>query len=394
MRKSLLPLFAATALLLASCGSHKPVTTGHINTMEQGKPGNVLYYSLPRTVTVIDVEVTMTKKIPGPYAEFANRYLGLEDVIRESSEEHVISSVSINSFVEPDPDHIYYVNFPEDEDDKMLLTLNEAGLIQSFNVKLEEGRPLTPMVESKHYNELVNEATFNHYVEGILVQQIDTIIETVPVDTLLVQRQTLRRSWVEKSPGQRASEVAEHILDIREKKLDLISGFQEINYSKEAIEYMYSEMDRIENDYLDLFTGISSTRRINYRFVQRPEKEDIARRHRLFRFSAAGGLQPSDSGIGFPVTITYDRSKTTDGLQSQIARHTDPRRRSSPGFHYRIPEYADLVLYVGEDKRAEARVLVNQFGIVTHLPPGDVKIEYHPVTGSIKSVGLTNKEED
>ncbi len=394
MRKRLFPLFAAAGIILAACGSHKPITTGHINTMEQGVPGNVSYYLLPRTVIVIDVEVSKKKYIPGPYAEFANRYLGLEDVIRESSEEYAISSISINSFAEPDPAHTYFVNFPEDKEQGLFLSLSEAGLIHSFNVDSGAEKLHTPQVESKHYVNYGDDATFNYYVDGILVQRIDTIIETVPIDTILVQRQSLRRSWVEKSPGQRAEEVADHILDIREKKLDLISGFQEINYSRETIEFMYSEMDRIENDYLDLFTGISSQRRINYRFVHRPEKEDIARRHRLFRFSASEGVYPADAGTGFPVTITYDRSKTTDGLQTQIARNTDTRRRGSAGFHYLIPEYSDLVLHVGEEKRAEARVLVSQFGIVTNLPPGDLQIEFHPATGSIRSVGDFKKGEE
>ncbi len=394
MQKSYFHALLALMLLLSACNSQRPLTTERITEMGPDLSGNIAYYALPRTVIVIDVEVERSTKTPGPYAEFAETYLGLNDVIFSPSHSYEITSVSINGFAEPDPEQIYYIIFPEENEQSFCFSLNEAGLLHSVNKKIEDPVNQTAFVESKDYGIYYSDATFNYFMDSIMKEQIDTIIETVPLDTITLQRQTLRRSWVEKSKDLRAKEVADYILEIREKKFDLISGFQEINYSMEALKYMYTEMDKMESDYLDLFTGITTTETINHRFVHKPDKEDIVRRHTLFRFSGKGGIKPAGADEGFPVTISYNRSKATDMIREQVGRHSPTRRKDEKGIHYRIPEYADLLFYIGEEKRAEARTLVSQFGIVTHLPAKDLQIEFHPMSGSIKSAGLLTEEDD
>ncbi len=384
----------AIMLLLSACSSPRPLTSERITGMEPGFYGNVSYYALPRTVIVIDVEVQRSTKTPGPYAEYAKTYLGLNDVIFSPSHHYEITTVSVNGFAEPDPEHVYAIFFPEENAQGFRFSLNEAGLLHSVNKKVDAPENQTAFVESKDYGVYHTNATFNYFMDSILKEQVDTIIETVPLDTITLQRQTLRRSWVEKSKDLRAKEVADYILEMREKKFDLISGFQEINYSKEALEYMYTEMDNMESDYLDLFTGITSEETIHYRFVHRPDKEDIVRRHALFRFSSKGGVKPVDADEGFAATIAYNRSKATDKILEQNTRHAPARRQSEKGIHYRIPEYADMFFYIGEEKRAEARTLVSQFGIVTHLPAKDLEIELHPMSGSIKSAGIITEEDE
>ncbi len=390
MKKSSVFAVLAAMLLITACGSKVMLQSGHVTGMEAEDAGKRMYYALPRTVVAIDVEVTQTVKKPGPYAAYAERYLGLDDVIFSPEISYEVSKVSINGYAEPDPEHVYYVVFPEDEDEKesFYMSLTEEGLIASVNREFDTEEFQFGLSESTDYGYFGSDATFNYFIDTNLKEQVDTVIEHVRMDTITVQRQTLRRSWVEKGEELRASEVAEYILEIREKKFDLISGFQEINYSKEALEYMYSEMDQLESDYLDLFTGITASQTINYRFIHTPEKDRTDIRHTLFRFSRDEGVLPAhDDAGGTPVTIAYQRSHATDDLEGQIRETRQERRRSATGFHYRIPEYANLLIHTGTEKRAEARMQVNQFGIVTSLPPGQDTIEFYPNTGSLKSVG-------
>ncbi len=396
MQKTIVLIILAAILILPGCGSKKPVTTGHANTFEHPGSGSLAYYFLPRTIVTVDVEVTESIQRPGPYAAYANKYLGLPDVIMEPSLAYEITGVKVSHYVEPDPAEVYVVHIPEqdeEERDKFLMALSESGLLFSYNKVYEDGAFDKSLTKSHNIGHFGTDATFNYFIDTNLKEQIDTVIEHVMLDTISIQRETLRSSWVEKSDELRASEVAEYIMELREKKFDLISGFQEINYSKEALEYMYGEMDRMESDYLDLFTGISASDTIRYRFVHRPEKEDIAGRHTLFFFSSSRGVLPEGDTDGLPVTITYDRSKTTDAIARQISQQQEPKRPKPKGFHYRIPEYADLNVFIADERRAEARMLVNQFGIVTHLPAEDLQIEFHPQTGSIKSVGFIKEEE-
>ena len=385
----------AAMLLITACGSQVPLRSGHVRTMEAGDTGKGMYYALPRSVVAIDVEITQTVSKPGPYAAYAERYLGLDEVIFFPNISYEISRVSINGYAEPDPEQIYFVEFPDEEEQNLYVSLTEEGLIASVNREFDNEDFQSSLSESTDYGYFGSDATFNYFIDTNLKEQIDTVIEHVRMDTITVQRQTLRRSWVEKGEELRASEVAEYILEIREKKFDLISGFQEINYSKEALEYMYSEMDKLESDYLDLFTGITASQTINYRFIHTPEKDRTDTRHTLFRFSQQEGVLPAheDDG-GVPVTIAYQRSHATDELDRKIRETSQEGRRSAAGFHYRIPEYTNLLIHTGNEKRAETRMQINQFGIVTSLPPGQSTIEFYPNTGSVKSIGELDGDKD
>ncbi len=389
MQKTFIPLLLAAMLLTGGCSSPKPLGTGNIRHLEAGSSGPGMFYALPHTVFAIDVEVLHTARTPGPYAAYARRYLGLEGVINRSTDTYEISRVSISGFAEPDPTQVYYIGLPaaDNQGRSMYLSLTESGLILGINRPDAETGTRGQGHLSKDYGRFGTDATFNHFMDSNLREQIDTIVEQMRVDTLTVQRQTLRRSWVEKSTELRASEVAEYILQIREKKFDLISGFQEINYSKEALEYMYSEMDKLESDYLDLFTGITSKSTIRYRFLHTPDKNLTGQKQSIFRFSHTEGVNPDREGDGMPVSILYDRSQVTDLLTARSGGQADEDRRSAAGIHYRIPEYGNIALYVGDTKRAEARLLVNQFGVVTYLPPGILDMEFYPDTGSLRSVG-------
>ncbi len=397
MQKIIVFLILAAILILSGCGSQQPVTNGHITTFEHIGSGSLACYFLPRTMITVDVEVTETIERPGPYAAYARKYLGLPAVIMEPSLAYEITGVEINHYVEPDPEEVFVAHIPEEDEDeknRFLMALSESGLLFSYNKVYEDGEFEQSLTKSHDIGHFGTDATFNYFIDTNLKEQIDTVIEHVMLDTISIQRETLRSSWVEKSDERRASEVAEYILELREKKFDLISGFQEIDYSKEALEYMYAEMGRMESDYLDLFTGITASDTIRYRFVHRPEKEDIAGRHTLFYFSSARGVLPEGDTDGLPVTITYNRSKATDAIARQINQHPQLEKPKSKGIYYRIPEYADLSVLIENQIRAEARMLINQFGIITRLPAKDMQIELHPQTGSIKSVGFIMDEEE
>ena len=53
---------------------------------------------------------------------------------------------------------------------------------------------------------------------------------------------------------EKANEAAQKILEIREARFHLISGYQEVNYG-ESMEYMNDQLKELENDYLELFLG-------------------------------------------------------------------------------------------------------------------------------------------
>ncbi len=392
------------AMLLVSCGKQqhiiRPTTgfeSGNVQHMQPGVVDADLFYSLPRTVVCIDMAVIKTKHIPGPYARYASPFLGLDDVIITPSETHEIKSMNISSFSEPDPDQLYYVRIPADISQTAYLRLTEAGLIAGISKTPHIGFAKDAHEYTKDFGKQESLTGFNYFMDINLTEHIDTIIQYVFEDTAVVQRQTFRRSMVEKSTEQRAREAAEHILEIREKKFDLVSGFQEIPYTKDALEFMHAELSKLENDYLELFTGITSQRTMRYRFIHRPTKEDAGKQHVLFHFSERHGVIANpDVGMGLqngkPVTLAYQSANATKLLMQRQRQSSPAPSPPGKGIHYRIPEYSDIDILIGAEPRAKSRMLISQFGVVKALPAINMDIDLYPGSGSVRSIGIEEIE--
>ncbi len=388
MKPRLFSLSFLLAALIISCSSPKPIQVMHVREMEASAGHTGFYYALPRTILSIDVTVTKNKEIPGPFANYSESLLGITDIIRNQSVSYELTDITISSYAEPDPTQFYFVKYdPQDHIDKPLyITLTESGLIKSVNMPFDKDRFLSDLEEKDEYGYFGTEATFNHFIDPNMVEKIDTILQMVVKDTIIVERQILESSWVRKGPEARAQEVADFILKLRNQKMDLISGFQEIPYSKETIEYMYEEIKEIENNYLELFTGITSRNRIKYRFTYLPDKLSAGRKRAIFRFCHQEGLLPaSNNDKGTAVFLQLQRHETTRQPEVFIRRNIAPQK-TTYGFYYRIPEHANATIKKNDIIKADARVLISQFGTITSLPPVNLQIEFYPNTGFIRSV--------
>jgi hypothetical protein len=382
-------IFLVTAVLIfmgVSCKTQQPIRVQHVRNLETGHSLQGFYYALPRTVLIVDVTVVKTTETPGPFAPYAGRFLGLENVITTPSTIYEIREVNINSYAEPDPAEFYFVELDLNKNHKNPLSLymSEGGLISAVNAPFDQQEFLLSTSLERKYGVFGSEATFNHFVESNLHEKVDTIIQQIQVDTMTVERRTLRRRLVEKSSEIRAKEVADYILKIRDKKFDLISGFAEIPYSKETLQYMNDQLTKQENNYLELFTGMTTQSKIRYRYYFIPDKNTATVPYTLFHFSETNGIVQGEEPGSQAVNILASRTNTTRQL-GVFVMNPDPRKTAT-GFYYRIPEHGNITVSKGGNPIADARLLINQFGVITSLPPTDLKIEFYPNTGFIKSV--------
>ncbi len=381
--------FISILMLIAgiSCKTQHPIKVQHVRNLEAGHTLQGFYYALPRTVLIVDVTVVRTTEIPGPYAQYAGKFLGLEDVITDKMQTYEIREVNVNPYAEPDPSEFYFVELNPDKNRKnpIAVYLHENGIIAGINAPFDEQEYLLNNTLESKYGYFGSEATFNYFVESNLHEKIDTIVQQVRMDTITVERRTLRRRLVEKSSEIKAKEVADYILKIREKKFDLLSGFAEITYSREALKYMNDQLTQQENDYLELFTGLTTQSMMKYRYYFVPEKNTASVPYTLFHFSEREGLLEDEQQGSHEVKIQVTRSNTTR-QPGVFLLNPDRGKSTETGFYYRIPEHGNVTVLKGNMPLAESRILINQYGIITSLPPVDLKIEYYPNTGSIKSV--------
>lgn len=370
-----------------SCKTQHPIRVQHVRNLEAGHTLQGFYYALPRTVLIVDVTVVRTTETPGPYAQYAEKFLGLENVIKDKVQTYEIREVNIDQYAEPDPAEFYFAELDLEKNRKnpLALYLHENGIVAGVNVPFDEQEYLLNSSLENKYGYFGTEATFNHFVESNLHEKVDTVIQQVRMDTITVERRTLRRRLVEKSSEIKAKEVAEYILKIREKKFDLLSGFAEITYSREALKYMNDQLTQQENDYIELFAGLTTQSVMKYRYYFIPEKNTAGVPYTLFHFSEREGLLEEEQQSSQEVKIQISRSNTTR-QPAVFLMNPDRGKNAETGFYYRIPEHGNVIVLKGNLPLAESRILINQYGIITCLPPVDLKIEYYPNTGSIKSV--------
>ena len=136
-----------------------------------------------------------------------------------------------------------------------------------------------------------------------------------------MERQYLKRTIVEKSPDQKAKEAADFIAKIKDNRFNLISGYQEVNYNKETLEYMDSQLKVLEKEYLKLFTGISIHKTLTFSYKYIPLSNQINTEIPIFKFSKSKGTMELDEPGGKVVTIKDPAVGNTNTVPSTSKRH-------------------------------------------------------------------------
>ncbi|MEI7725666.1 MAG: DUF4831 family protein [Bacteroidota bacterium] len=362
------------------------------NAAPQTKEG--IFYSLPRTVVKIDVKIDRIENYKGPYADFALRFLGLKNVVPTNSIDYKISDITITTYPEPDPDQYYFVELGDkiSKGEKAgMLSLSDAGVILgtlnetidtvSNVVRLSKQDESLADADKDAFGEL-----FKYSADVSVFEKVDTIIRKINIDTMTVERQYYKRTIVEKSPEQKAKEAADYISKIKDNRFNLISGTQEVNYNKETLEYMDTQLKTMEKEYLKLFTGISLHKSLTFSYKYIPIPNQINTEIPIFKFLKSKGVIDLDEQGGKVVTIKIQRVGNTNTVANYLKKAEKDTKVQ--GFSYRIPELARVTVKLDEFTQEETQCLVSQLGVVTNLPASKWKVVFHKETGGIKGLEI------
>lgn len=373
---------------LISCSTFEviPVTNEEALEKKQG-----LFYHLPRTVLSIDITVSKTDHIKGPFAAYSAKYLGISNVINENSSNYSIDDISISTYAEPDPEKVYFISIPKKfkKTDKLQFLLEENGVISGFNSADDSVRQnnTSALVRSNHEEYDAANASFKYFATQNILEKTDTIFEKIILDTMTIEKQILQHSLVEKSMEQKASDVADYLSLIAENKMNLLSGYQEVPYSLETIAFMLEKLEQMEQDYLALFTGKTVSSTLTYHFEYVPNASTKSSSLFLFSFDKKNGL----SEIADPeneensVFIELMPSMTTTRLLPIVKMHASQKVKK--GFYYNIPEKTKVFLNMQNGEILyEANLQISQFGITSFLPVNIRKVRLFPRTGAIERI--------
>jgi hypothetical protein len=201
---------------------------------------------------------------------------------------------------------------------------------------------------------------------------------------MTMEKQFLKRTMVEKSPEQKAKEAADFIAKIKENRFNLITGYQEVNYNRETLEYMDTQLKIMEKEYMKLFTGISVHKTLKFHYKYIPVANQINTEIPVFKFSRSKGTMDLDETGGKVITVRIQRVGNTNNVSSWLGRA--PKEDKEQGLYYRIPELARVIVKLDDNSTEETQCLVNQLGLVANLPIDKWKVLFHMETGSIRGL--------
>ena len=369
-------LFALPHLLFAQISVSK--IDGSFNA--GNKDGIV--YALPRTLIQVDVTIEQKEMLAGPLRNYAEKFLGITSYISQNAFEYSIKDIKLVPVPEPDPEQYYFVSQVEKaskETWQTIMTLNGHGMITSMGA-VNDGQAgvANGLGISLSDDEVMS--LFSKYADLNLYAKVDTIVRTINIDTITIEDYTFKTTMTNKPLEVKAREVADMIHRVREGRYNLLTGYQEVNYSEGALKFMNEELLNMEEEYLRLFTGAVVKSSLTYSFTFLPTAENSGNSVPIFHFSESSGIAEG-SGSGRQAIILVESHGNTSVLASGEAK-------SGGGLVYRIPEEAEVTLIYNSNTVAKIHTAISQFGRVASLPAGASDVEFDGATGGLKSVKL------
>ena len=100
-------VYIAAIVLVAGCANTTEITRVQVTPLGQvPKDSEAKFlYALPQTILKVELTVREERSIPGPYWEYAEKYLGLKEVVKKNSSRWTIWDVALDAHSEMDPSH-------------------------------------------------------------------------------------------------------------------------------------------------------------------------------------------------------------------------------------------------------------------------------------------------
>jgi hypothetical protein len=344
-----------TLMLITSCSTGHVVTTNLHNLANF--ESNSQIYTLPKTRIVVSFTIDKTEFIPGPYHQYAKKYLGIEDAQALSSNFYEISDIQIKTQSIPDQDYTYSIraqNFGKVE--TLLASMKNEGLIMNENIPNYQNLELEKLNEDLEieYTDLsikpffIDKSTASKDNKN-LMQQYDKV-------------PNLANQVAVKSLEQKAEEAAKFIFKIRKRRFKLVSGQYEVYPEGVAMEAGIRELDKLEQEYLSLFIGRKKTSTFFRTVIVVPTENDKLQRFTLMRFSDETGVNPADGGTGESIILQLKDMESNETLMQ--LQNSNISSQNFDVLYYRQADLAMLNILYGSHEVLEAEIPVYQFGVL------------------------------
>jgi hypothetical protein len=348
--------------LLSACTPWAKISVTNVNNVNTVGNSSCLY-ALPLTGFAVTIVAQQESFLPGPYAAYAGKYLGIIDAVPKPYEKWTITNVHILRYIETDPDFLFSIDHAGKS--SFFRTTTGQELIKDSLILLPVNF-VTPVVFHRQH-ELPSERlcyTDLSIKQNFIAEKGLAISEIMP-DSTYIKKPVLKEKNgpVVKTTEQKAEEAADFIIKIRKRRFKLITGQYNFMPDGESLDRALDELNHTESEYVSLFTGkrTVSTHTQTYHFV--PESTQEESRIILFRFSGTEGFLDTRETGGKPVLVDIQDMNKTKGLDALILEPKEIQNQ----ILYRIPDQAYIKISFGEQVLTEAMYPVYQFGALVSV---------------------------
>lgn len=371
MKRICLIVLAVATVLTVTAQKKKELTT-QVN----------VNYCLPKVVYEVEVTLECTRFIPGPYRNYAMKELGLQPEITETREVWQIAGLNVRPVYVPDEKAVYSVS-AAGEYSPVLLTLSAEGFLAGvsggdggvFNGGKNMKYTIDDLPEGKVID-IMKLNTYNH-----LKEVLDTNYTYQEVDGVMKKIWDPIVRYTAKTESDNVKEAVSEIFRIRSERVKLLGAENQVPDGK-SLEIILREFDRMEDNYLSLFMGKKTTRKIKRVVTCIPEKADepvVA-----FRFTPASGIADIKDVSAQAYLIRF-----TD----IVVPASTPVAGEATGaaIYYRVPAVGELMVMKGKEELISFHTIIPQFGEIKRFPIDIISndglmLEFYPRFGALKSV--------
>ncbi len=342
-------IFLTGILLSISLLSFSQLLTERLSTATDTARGIV--YMLPKTILQIEVDTKCILETPGMYFQYADRFLGMKEVIQNESIRYEITGFRISTKTVPDTSQAFLIGTGK-KGKNITIALTPEGYLKSINGKEDN---------ATHSDNLLSETSIKNNTKTW---------ETLPSSIFTKEMQQAN------STAKMAELAANQLFTIRDTRFSLLTQDADKTPSDgRSYEIVLSELNRMESAYLELFKGKVTESNQTFSYTMNPQKDftDV-----LLRFSLFKGILDKSNLGGNPIYIEVKPlSVSADALH--IDKTAAPR-----GLYYRVPGKAIINITDGKDVLFTKEVSVPQFGRVLSLPATQItSAELCPMTGAL-----------
>ncbi len=351
------------------------------NAISKLKKYPIVYY-LPKTNLSIDITITTSNFIPGPFANYADKYLLIKNVDNERNTNSYISNVKISNFSSADEENAYLAI-----SDNFNLQLNSLGIISSYNIhtdtkdlKFEQIDNFTDQLDyysTLFTNTSISSNFYNKTDTTYKVIQVDSVFEKVPIINKNLQSKTLE---------QKAEDVANFIIKIRNTRFQLQAGDFETDVPPTNVNELINELNILEKQYLELFIGKNVEIARDYKYVITPRSEGESL---IGYLTETDGITNKKEENTQKISLNIRSLKTTSKLSDIFKKES--LAKQAAGIYYRNPELCEISIRLEDKIISSKNIEVAQLGYLNYLPQKlfsdkKLKIIFNTDNGSIKSI--------